>query len=182
MRSWSGGCSRRRRRRRAAAPGPLPEWAQVHRELRRKDVTLALPWEESKATHPQGLQSGGGVQPTSVVSQARQLVRRVGSCDRSRVGVASCALAHTGELDNIWLKECQARRWQDACPYHVFTTSPKQENRPSGCSRGGAEPPCASMSVHVVRSGGVGGAIVDSGAPGQPCHSSHTMNDMRLPK
>ena len=37
-------------------PRPLPEWTQVHRELRRKDVTLALLWEEYKAAHPQGLQ------------------------------------------------------------------------------------------------------------------------------
>ena len=35
---------------------PLPEWTQVHRELRRNDVTLALLWEESKAAHPHGLQ------------------------------------------------------------------------------------------------------------------------------
>ena len=35
---------------------PLPEWSEVHRELRRKDVTLALLWQEYKALHPEGLQ------------------------------------------------------------------------------------------------------------------------------
>jgi len=36
---------------------PLPEWAYVHRELKRKGVTLALLWEEYKAAHPEdGLQ------------------------------------------------------------------------------------------------------------------------------
>ena len=40
----------------SCSPRPLPEWTQVHRELRRKDVTLALLWEEYKAAHPQGLQ------------------------------------------------------------------------------------------------------------------------------
>ena len=35
---------------------PLPQWTEVHRELRRKDVTLALLWEEYKAAHPEGLQ------------------------------------------------------------------------------------------------------------------------------
>ena len=36
---------------------PLPVWAEVHAELkRRKGVTLALLWEEYKATHPEGLQ------------------------------------------------------------------------------------------------------------------------------
>ena len=40
----------------SCSPRPLPEWTQVHRELRLKDVTLALLWEEYKAAHPQGLQ------------------------------------------------------------------------------------------------------------------------------
>lgn len=35
---------------------PLPAWSDVHRELRRKSVTLALLWQEYKATHPEGLQ------------------------------------------------------------------------------------------------------------------------------
>ena len=29
-----------------------PDWASVHRELRRKGVTLALVWEEYRAAHP----------------------------------------------------------------------------------------------------------------------------------
>lgn len=37
-------------------PRPLPDWAEVHRELRRKGVTLALLWQEYKALHPDGLQ------------------------------------------------------------------------------------------------------------------------------
>lgn len=35
---------------------PLPNWPEVHRELRKKGVTLALLWEEYKATHPDGFQ------------------------------------------------------------------------------------------------------------------------------
>jgi transposase len=35
---------------------PLPDFASVHRELRRKGVTLALLWQEYKATHAEGLQ------------------------------------------------------------------------------------------------------------------------------
>jgi transposase len=34
----------------------VPDWAEMHRELRRKDVTLWLLWEEYKAVHPQGYQ------------------------------------------------------------------------------------------------------------------------------
>ncbi len=45
-----------------SAPGPvasqtvqdLPEWAQVHQELRRKGVTLQLLWQEYRQAHPQG--------------------------------------------------------------------------------------------------------------------------------
>ena len=35
---------------------PLPDWSKVHCELRRKGVTLALLWQEYKASHPEGLQ------------------------------------------------------------------------------------------------------------------------------
>ena len=44
----------------ASMPGetrfPVPEWSTVHRELRRKGVTLALLWQEYKQTHPEGMQ------------------------------------------------------------------------------------------------------------------------------
>lgn len=33
---------------------PQPDWAYVHRELRRKGVTLALLWEEYRVVHPDG--------------------------------------------------------------------------------------------------------------------------------
>ena len=33
---------------------PKPEWADVHRELRRKGVTLDLLWQEHKTEHPDG--------------------------------------------------------------------------------------------------------------------------------
>lgn len=35
---------------------PLPDWPAVHREYKRKGVTLALLWKEYKAIHPEGLQ------------------------------------------------------------------------------------------------------------------------------
>ena len=34
----------------------VPDWSRVHRELRRKGVTLALLWHEYKEAHPQGMQ------------------------------------------------------------------------------------------------------------------------------
>ncbi|MCP4043725.1 MAG: IS21 family transposase, partial [Gammaproteobacteria bacterium] len=36
--------------------GSLPKWEDVHQELKRKGVTLALLWEEYKAANPDGLQ------------------------------------------------------------------------------------------------------------------------------
>ena len=47
-------------RRLFVAPGeqqlsrPLPEWSEVHQELRRKGVTLVLLWKEYKSAHPDG--------------------------------------------------------------------------------------------------------------------------------
>ena len=33
---------------------PQPDWRTIHRELRRKGVTLQLLWEEHRAAHPNG--------------------------------------------------------------------------------------------------------------------------------
>lgn len=35
---------------------PLPDWAEVHKELKRKGVTLCLLWQEYKAVSPEGYQ------------------------------------------------------------------------------------------------------------------------------
>jgi len=43
----------------AVAPTPgrgVPDWSEIHRELRRKGVTLTLLWHEYKAAHPEGFQ------------------------------------------------------------------------------------------------------------------------------
>jgi transposase len=39
-----------------ASRRPQPDWAEVHRELRRKGVTLQLLWMEFKQNHPEGYQ------------------------------------------------------------------------------------------------------------------------------
>lgn len=38
------------------APRPLPVWSDIHRELARKNVTLALLWDEYKVQYPDGYQ------------------------------------------------------------------------------------------------------------------------------
>ena len=40
----------------STAERAAPDWSQVHRELRRKGVTLTLLWHEYKAAHPEGFQ------------------------------------------------------------------------------------------------------------------------------
>jgi len=40
----------------APATRPLPDWAGVHEELKRKGVTLQLLWQEYKARRPDGYQ------------------------------------------------------------------------------------------------------------------------------
>ena len=40
----------------ASALRPEPDWPSVHRELKRKGVTLQLLWDEYKAAHPKGYQ------------------------------------------------------------------------------------------------------------------------------
>jgi transposase len=40
----------------SAEQRPVPDWAGVHQELKRKGVTLFLLWQEYKAAHPQGHQ------------------------------------------------------------------------------------------------------------------------------
>lgn len=35
---------------------PLPDWSEIHLELRRKSVTLMLLWEEYKSVYPEGYQ------------------------------------------------------------------------------------------------------------------------------
>ena len=44
----------------AVVERPLPEWAAIHRELRRKGVTLALLWQEYRQGEPSGLQYSRG--------------------------------------------------------------------------------------------------------------------------
>jgi transposase len=39
-----------------AGERPVPDWSLVHKELRRKGVTLTLLWHEYKAAHPEGFQ------------------------------------------------------------------------------------------------------------------------------
>jgi transposase len=52
MRRWSEFCIRRRRSRKDRRP--QPDWAAIHRELRRPGVTLQLLWEEHRSVYPDG--------------------------------------------------------------------------------------------------------------------------------
>ena len=77
--AWSAGCFRCRRRSRTARP--RPDWSEVHRELRRRSVTLSLLWQEHKETHPEGL--GSEVRPGGApgAPRRREAVRRLRRAD-----------------------------------------------------------------------------------------------------
>ncbi|MFH1739858.1 MAG: IS21 family transposase, partial [bacterium] len=55
---------------------PLPDWAEVHRELKRKGVTLSLLWMEYKAQHP------GGYQYSRFCDLYREWAKTVDPCMR----------------------------------------------------------------------------------------------------
>src|SRR5438309_8850116 len=55
MRGWRRGCFRPSTAlAEIKARRPQPDWRTIHRELRRKGVTLQLLWEEHRAAHPNG--------------------------------------------------------------------------------------------------------------------------------
>ena len=60
---------------------PRPDWSEVHRELRRRSVTLSLLWQEHKETHPEGL--GSEVRPGGApgAPRRREAVRRLRRAD-----------------------------------------------------------------------------------------------------
>ena len=60
----------------SGAPRPLPEWSEVHRELRRKGVTLTLLWHEYKAAHPEGLQFSQFCERYRAFASTRDVVMR----------------------------------------------------------------------------------------------------------
>ena len=97
------------------AERPLPDWSEVHRELRRKSVTLALLWQEYKESHPEGLQydrylAAGYPIATGVVEGAcRHLVRDRMELTGARwrlVGAEAVlklrALRASGDFDAYW--------------------------------------------------------------------------------
>ena len=60
----------------SGAPRPLPQWSEVHRELRRKGVTLTLLWHEYKAAHPEGLQYSQFCERYRAFASTRDVVMR----------------------------------------------------------------------------------------------------------
>ena len=70
---------------------PVPEWSTVHRELRRKGVTLALLWQEYKETHPEGMQYSRFCQMyrawAAKLDVVMRLEHRAGEKAKAEVGV-----------------------------------------------------------------------------------------------
>lgn len=82
----------------------VPDWATVHRELRRKGVTLFLLWQEYKATEPQGFQYSWFCDTYRVWLGRRDLVMRQVHRAGEKLFVDFCGPTvplvdpHTGEI------------------------------------------------------------------------------------
>ena len=57
-----------------------PDWAYVHEQLERKDVTLLLLWEQYKAAHPEGYQYSWFCKGLSPVEAQAECGRRLTQC------------------------------------------------------------------------------------------------------
>ena len=65
---------------------PQPDWAEVHRELRRPGVTLQLLWEEHRAVHPDGYATAVSA---SSIAPGRRDCRR--PCGRATSPASACS-------------------------------------------------------------------------------------------
>ena len=59
---------------------PQPEWAAVHRELRRPGVTLQLTWEEYREAHPDGYGYSRYCDLYNTAAGSSACHRRCGNC------------------------------------------------------------------------------------------------------
>ncbi len=90
---------------------PVPDWATVHRELRRPNVTLALLWEEhrsgAKESALQGAKFRAEVLPHDGVERGQRFVKSSskspGSCASAR-GQRDALLLAAGHLRRILVR------------------------------------------------------------------------------
>ena len=100
----------------SATQRPLPQWSEVHRELRQKDVTLALLWQEYKAAHPEGLQYSWFCDQYRAWASKLDVVMRQEhrAGEKLFVDYAGRTVAvvdrHTGELRQAQVRRCSGRR------------------------------------------------------------------------
>ena len=131
----------------SARPRAMPRWSEVHRELRRKGVTLVLVWEEYKAAHPEGLQSSGFCEQYRAWASRLDVVMRQEhrAGEKLFVDYAGHTVGvvdrHTGEL----LSE---RRSSSRCSGRRATPMPRRRGRRAW--RSGLRRTCARSSSSVA--------------------------------
>ena len=152
-------------------PAPVPNarrramlrWSEVHRELRRKGVTLALLWEEYKAAHPEGLQSSWFCEQCRAWASRLDVVMRQEhrAGEKLFVDYAGHTVGvvdrHTGEL----LSE---RRSSSRCSGRRATSPRTRGPRGRRAWRSGLRRTCARFERDPVREGRRAPSALDSGA------------------
>ena len=124
----------------ASMPGetrfPVPEWSTVHRELRRKGVTLALLWQEYKETHPEGMQYSRFCQMYRAWAAKLDVVMRF----EHRAGEKTFVdyAGHTVGVVERQTGELAQRRSSSRCSGRRATPTPRRRGRrrcPTGSPR-----------------------------------------------
>jgi transposase len=78
--------------RQASAQATLPDYAEVHRELRRKGVTLMLLWTEYKSRHPDGLMySAFSATAPALLYLLHPCSRAIATAPGEAISMSSCA-------------------------------------------------------------------------------------------
>jgi len=109
----------------------LPDFAAVHRELKKKSVTLFLLWEEYKAAHPDGFQYSWFCQHyrafTAKVDPVMRQAHRAG--ETTFVDYAGHTVPvidrTSGEVRQaqvfVAVLGASSYSFAEACPYHLFS-------------------------------------------------------------
>ena len=118
----------------------LPDWAEVHQELRRKGVTLELLWQEYRATHPDGYQYSWFCQSYRAWTGKLDLVM----LPKSIAPASGCSSITPGRRWR-WLTgvpaSCARRRCSSPCSGRPATPTPRPPGRRASST--GAPRTCA---------------------------------------
>jgi len=113
---------------------PLPDWAQVHQELRRKGVTLLLLWQECKARWPEGFQY------SRFCELYREWAKKLDLSMRQEHRAGRRCLSTTAGRRCRWWTERAAGRRRPSVGMHILMVSPFSLPGPSTSASAPAHP------------------------------------------